>query len=330
MFSRKPSKISIDVTNRCNSRCITCNIWKHEKEDDLDIKYIYKFVTQILRLSGPKLINLAGGEPLLREDIFDIIKFINKKGGKVRLITNGLLLNKENIDKLASSGLSRLNISINSMNPEIHDKSRGISGNLEIIKKAVEYIRRNHQRIKLEINMVLFKDNLDEVVPVIKYAHKNHANLSIQPIQIIYDKAFAKNDESKFLFDDLGKLKQTLLTIQRYKKKGHKIYLPDSFIQRYINYYKNPNKPKSCNIGNFKLTLYNNGNMNFCFSHKPIGNIFDNSVKKAWNSSIALRNRKMMRKCNIKCASFCNIQPTFSDNIKEARLFIMRKIKNAF
>lgn len=83
-------EVTIEVLQRCPNKCIYCSSWSsQDKTEALDFNTICGIVDDAVEL-GAKLINLSGGEPLLRPDIVDIMDYIKSKGMKIRLYTSGI------------------------------------------------------------------------------------------------------------------------------------------------------------------------------------------------------------------------------------------------
>ena len=144
-FGRKIDYLRLSVTDRCNLRCTYCipeqgiNLLKHS--DMLTYEEIEKSV-KMLSDMGIRKIRITGGEPLVRKNIVDLIKNIKKNNGleDLSITTNGILLGRY-LYGLKSSGLNRINISIDSLDPEKFSAiTRG--GNLfdviASLKKAIE------------------------------------------------------------------------------------------------------------------------------------------------------------------------------------------------
>lgn len=113
------------VTYKCNMQCIMCDLWRRKVENELSFNEIKKIVDDLSYL-GVSGIALSGGEPLVRKDIFDIIKYIKSKKIPVAMSTNGLLLaKKETTDILFESGIDSIALSLDSVNPELHNRLRG-------------------------------------------------------------------------------------------------------------------------------------------------------------------------------------------------------------
>jgi len=319
---KKPSQISITITNRCNSKCITCGCW-NKIEKDISKKYILKFINQVFSLTGPISVTLDGGEPLIRKDIFEIIHYIHKKGGYVRIMTNGLLLDRKMIDKLVKHNISSISISLNGIDSKIHDSSRGVPGNLKRIFKAIDYIKEKYPSLNLDFCMTVYNQNLDQVIPTIEYANKMGCYISLQPVKsIFYASEFKKlkKDPNKILekiiITQNKKLPTIIKKIQKKKYQGYGIKTPNSFIQYYSKDFKNQKRltnKKNCKIGYYNLRLYNNGNIKVCTHYSPIGNIKKSNINELWIGKNIKKQRKLMSQCNKNCMDLCHSQLTLND-----------------
>ena len=134
-----PVDVSLKVTEKCNSRCITCNVWREQAEKkDLTIEEIESIFHQ-LKGAKIKTISFYGGEPLLRKDIGDLIRSAKKiiKGVKILIITNAVLL-KDKAEEISCAGVDVVCVSLDGIG-ETDEKIRGFSGHYQ---KAIEGIRR--------------------------------------------------------------------------------------------------------------------------------------------------------------------------------------------
>ncbi len=135
--------ILLKVTNKCNEKCEFCYM-KKEKSQEIVIEDYYNLFKSFEKL-GIEIVNISGGEPLMRGDIGEIIKMLSKLGMYSRLATNGKLLNKTTFIKLRDSGLSNLQVSVGDMTNLIQVNS--------ILKLFLEFneIKNN---LKLGINLI--------------------------------------------------------------------------------------------------------------------------------------------------------------------------------
>ena len=168
---RTVNYLRISVTERCNFRCQYCMPEKPfswvPKENLLTFEELFLFVKVAID-GGVTKIRLTGGEPLLREDLDTFIKMISeyKPDIDLALTTNGYLL-PEAAQRLKDAGLKRLNISLDSLKPDVAAKIAGkdvLAKVLEGIDKALEV------GLKVKINMVPLKGiNEGEILDLLDY-----------------------------------------------------------------------------------------------------------------------------------------------------------------
>lgn len=120
-----PQTVSIEVTRSCGAKCDHCLI--KEGEGELSSEEIKRVIDQALEM-GTCIITFTEGDPLLREDIFDLIKYVDPEKAVVNLFTPGLEMTVERAVKLREAGLYNLLIGVYSTDPEEHDKVRGVVG----------------------------------------------------------------------------------------------------------------------------------------------------------------------------------------------------------
>ncbi|HUW89094.1 MAG TPA: radical SAM protein [Candidatus Nanopelagicaceae bacterium] len=125
----RPIAMTFAVTYKCQCNCVHCSAGKHFKKGvrELTTREAKKLIDDSQNL-GVSIIAFTGGEPLLREDLFELIAHVDPKKAVPLLFTNGQFLTNENVEKLAKAGLYSAFVSIDSPYPEEHDKLRGKPG----------------------------------------------------------------------------------------------------------------------------------------------------------------------------------------------------------
>jgi len=191
-FGRVVDYVRISVTDRCDFRCVYCM--------EPDTKFVPR--PQILTLEelalisrafvelGVGKIRLTGGEPLVRRNVVKLMEDIHRLPGLRELVvtTNGSQLQRLAGD-LRSAGVKRLNISLDSLDPERFRRiTRG--GKLEQVLAGIDAARESgFERIK--INAVILKNrNHEEVVPLVRYAAERGLDISFieeMPLGVIDD-----------------------------------------------------------------------------------------------------------------------------------------------
>lgn len=170
--NRYPFSVLLSVTYRCQCDCVHCGIvkYKDESRPELGFEDIKRIIHELGQL-GIANVTLTGGEALLRKDIFDIISYISGQGLIVTLDTNGLLLDEQITGRLKSSGLNLLKVSIDSSDPDKHDKLRNVKG---CFNKALDGLK-NSVKSKLPCVIQTYisyetvqKDELGKIITLAK------------------------------------------------------------------------------------------------------------------------------------------------------------------
>lgn len=135
-----PVAMTFAVTYKCQCNCVHCSAGRHLRNDlpELSTREAKALINQSQNL-GVAMIAFTGGEPLLRDDIYELISYVDKRKALPILFTNGRLLSEENVDKLVDAGLYSLFVSIDSPIPEEHDQLRGMLG---LFESAIQGIKR--------------------------------------------------------------------------------------------------------------------------------------------------------------------------------------------
>lgn len=178
LILRKPVLRTVDfaVTNLCNFRCKMCSARLLYNRQDKKLLTTDEIIGTFLQASklGAMHINLTGGEPLMRDinELCYIISNIRPNYHLISLVTNSLLATKERLEKLKKAGLDTIQLSIESMNPAIHDEIRGFKGNYDKVMKAFNYARE--LGLIICFTVVIAHNNFDETRKIIDFAKKNN------------------------------------------------------------------------------------------------------------------------------------------------------------
>lgn len=153
--------IAWNITNKCNYKCKHCysNSDYCNKANILTLEEIKKIIDDLKAMNVPVIL-LSGGEPLMREDIFEIIKIIRDKGIRVSLSTNGSLIDEKKALKLKELGVSYVGISIDGRE-EINDRFRGVKGAFQNSMRGIENCHK--AGVKVGLRFTLQKNNYKDV-----------------------------------------------------------------------------------------------------------------------------------------------------------------------
>ncbi|HFD14440.1 MAG TPA: GTP 3',8-cyclase MoaA [Epsilonproteobacteria bacterium] len=201
-YDRVVDYIRVSVTERCNFRCNYCMPEKPfswvPKENLLSFEELFEFMKVAID-EGVKKIRITGGEPLLREDLDKFIKMIYDYAPEIDLAmtTNAFLL-KGAAQKLKDAGLKRINVSIDSLKPEVAQKI----AQKDVLKNVLDGVNEALAvGLKVKANMVPMKGvNSQEIVDVLEYCKER--GITIRFIEYM-ENAHAKEDIQGLKSDEL-------------------------------------------------------------------------------------------------------------------------------
>lgn len=165
-YSRQIKYLRLSVTDRCNLRCQYCMPPEGiEKQSHAAIlrNEDYVQVVKVMAGLGVEKIRLTGGEPLVRKGLSNLVRQLSQIKGikEVSLTTNGLLL-EEQLDDLIEAGLKRINISLDSLRPEVY-KTLSRGGDLSAVLRGIELCRQKGL-FPIKLNVVVIGGvNTDEI-----------------------------------------------------------------------------------------------------------------------------------------------------------------------
>lgn len=141
---RRTLSCTWELTHRCTGKCQICNYWRNPSrpEDELTLIDIQKGLKKI-HSYGCRWVNFTGGEPTLRADLEDIISYSSAMGMWTTMVTNGSLLTRERVRSLGAAGLDSMFISLDSIDPQVHDKQRGIKGSSNQVLRCLRWLHED-------------------------------------------------------------------------------------------------------------------------------------------------------------------------------------------
>lgn len=158
-----PTFVTVAVTYRCQARCVHCyaNSPERPHEPEPTTEQLKSVISQVKAL-GAMAVHFSGGEPLLRKDLFELIRYARDLGLLTRINSNGLLLDEENTGQLKAAGLTECGVSLDSADPETHDRLRGVPGLHEKVLQGIRNLAR--QKIPIRIMSLALKEKVPDGV----------------------------------------------------------------------------------------------------------------------------------------------------------------------
>lgn len=159
---RTPRSVDIDITARCNARCLYCYHFDAPGGDaaDLPTAEWLRFFSELGRL-GVMDVTLAGGEPFIREDLKELIDGIVTNRMRFSILSNGALLTDDMAAYLAATGrCNGVQISVDGSRAEVHDAARG-AGSFEGAMRALDILRRHD--LPAQVRVTVHHFNVDDL-----------------------------------------------------------------------------------------------------------------------------------------------------------------------
>jgi MoaA/NifB/PqqE/SkfB family radical SAM enzyme len=299
----KPFIFHFLTTLRCNCDCETC-LWKdNTKKDELTFKEIKRIYLEAKK-AGFLVTILWGGEPLIRKDITDIIKFVKKelKFTIVGMVTNGWFL-PEKIEEFGED-IDFILISLDSPRAEEHDQIRKLPGLYNRIMNSITTIKSKYPLISLQFSFSISKYNIDRVEEMIILSDKLGVPVAFNVINTVRHYSYEDIDEKGILSAKDSEISKAFERILSAKKKGSKILNSEM----YLNHFIGGKKQYKCHAKKVFMFVNYNGDIENCLQlDKPIANLRQKSVSEV----LQLPEFKKFIEESEKCYS-CN-SPTMID-----------------
>jgi len=285
LLTNFPIEILIKTTLNCNHSCPRCphgmGITPRGKAYDMSFETLKKVLDEGAS-KGLQSVVFTGGEPTLHSKFVDFIEYASsKKFPDISVITNGSLLSDKIIDGLLDNGITRVNISFDSITPSTYKRVRGVDEYSKVIKNIERFLDKRkikgRQLPLLSLSFVLSEDNADELDGFIEMWHdKADGGIKIYPYKNIYS---IVNDELYSATYGAGENKPSDLKEESLPTTlSHTLPIMEKYsIQCTIPWYR-------CHVGiNGELMACTT--LGFCDHPEMLmGNIHDTTFEAAWKS----------------------------------------------
>ena len=156
-----------ETTLRCNAKCKHCGSRAGEEcnfKDELTTEEIENALQSIANKydASKILLNITGGEPLVRKDLFEVMKFAKNIGYHWGMTTNAMLINNEIIERMKETGMTTISISLDGLEKS-HDEFRGVPGSFVKIIENIKKLKDANFLNYLQITTVVNKLNIEEL-----------------------------------------------------------------------------------------------------------------------------------------------------------------------
>ena len=161
-----------NATRRCNLKCVHCYSSSQNRRysDELSTEEGKALIADLASFGSPVLL-FSGGEPLMREDLPELVRFAVESGMRAVISTNGTLITKERAAVFAKTGLSYMGISLDGVG-EIHDRFRGVPGAFDAAVKGIRYCQE--AGIKVGVRFTITGENSGEIPAIFDFIEREN------------------------------------------------------------------------------------------------------------------------------------------------------------
>lgn len=314
-----PKTCLLTVTNRCILKCKMCHLWRlNTTESEISMEDCKRLISGLNKFeAGPVEVHLIGGEPLIKKGILELVKHMSQYGTRIVMTSCGYTIDEAMAKAIVDSGLSMLNLSLDSLDPSIHNFLRGREDCFKRVMNAIEYLSKfKENKLKLGINTVISASNLDDIIGLTEWVNKNKSLDSLyfmavmRPFGSSLGWDWQEDKDYEFLWPkDSAKVNAVLDKLAYLKKAGYKIENSTEQFNVFKRYFEKPKefvKTQRCNLMDNAINVNAIGDMYTCFFMEKLGNIKTDNVKERWFSEDANRVRKMMADCKNNCELVIN------------------------
>lgn len=163
--------VAWEVTRSCNLACRHCRAEAHPEpyENELDTQEAMRLVDTFPE-TGKPIVIFTGGDPMMRDDVYDLVAHVKSKGLTCAFSPNGTLITSENAARIKASGVDRCSISIDGADAASHDDFRGIKGAFEASMAGIKYLRE--AGVPFQINTTVTRNNLSSFKKIFELCQK--------------------------------------------------------------------------------------------------------------------------------------------------------------
>jgi radical SAM protein with 4Fe4S-binding SPASM domain len=207
-----------EVTGACNLRCIHCHATSGQAAvDELTTDEGKRLIDQLAVISDFRTLIYTGGEPLVRPDIFELLRYSQKAGLANIIATNGTLIDEEMAFKLRDHGVVCNAISFDAADPNVHDMVRNKPGSFDLAVRAIEATKK--AGILLQINTTAMEYNMPYLPRLMDFADQSGAGIMLM-YQLVavgrgekIEKATLKKSANKYLSELIAEKQRMAKTI---------------------------------------------------------------------------------------------------------------------
>ena len=278
------SSLQFELSSRCNERCIHCYIPNDKKNHGFDMPTAkVKSIIDEFAAMGGIHVTLSGGEAFLHKDIIEIARYCREKDLKISILSNLISLKDDQIKALKEVNLSLIQVSLYSMDPEIHDFITTVKGSFERTKASIEKLVAAD--IPIQISCPIMKANRIGYDKVLDYAHKLKVKAQTDYIMMARSDLDTENLANRLSLEETEELLRDIIEHDiRYREETlQQLPITDEIKFNLERFMKQP----VCGVGYDNCCITANGDVYPCAGWQDyvLGNVYKQTLKEIWEES---------------------------------------------
>lgn len=278
------SAIQFELSSRCNERCIHCYIPNDKKNHGFDMSTAkVKSILDEFAAMGGIHVTLSGGEAFLHKDIIEIARYCREKDLKITILSNLIALKDEQVEALKELNISLIQVSLYSMNPQVHDFITTVKGSFEKTKASIEKLVAAD--IPVQISCPLMIANKVGYDKVLDYANSLKIKAQTDYIMMARADLDTENLANRLSLEETEQVIRDIIEhdIQYREQTLEKLPISDEIKFDLERFKKQP----VCGVGYDNCCITANGDVYPCAGWQDyvLGNVYKNSLKEIWENS---------------------------------------------
>jgi len=258
LIMKKPLALSLEITHACNCNCKHCDKGGLRPGEERAAPAHFGRVVRDLK---PLVAQISGGEPLLRDDVDEVLREI-KVWGKlpvIVLVTNASLLTEERYLAFKKGGVDEFSISLDFPDKR-HDENRGLVGLYDYLSDLIPRLTA-HGHDDITMITVIRKDNLADLLRCAEKALEWNAGINISAYTALRTK-----DRSKSVSEpkDLAFLRKQIDALIDFKKRTGRLFTSESVLEKYYQFFANGSEIPNCRAGTRSMVVNPDGRLAPC------------------------------------------------------------------
>ena len=304
------SNIQFELTSLCNERCIHCYIPNEKKNHGFDMPTakVKNIIDQLADMGGLH-VTFSGGEAFMHKDLIELIRYAREKDLMVSVLSNLIAVKDEQIKLLHDLNISLIQVSLYSMDPEIHDMITTVKGSFAKTKAVIEKLVAAD--VPVQISCPVMKANRKGYRAVLEYANSLKIKAQTDYIMMAEANFDTSNLTNRISIEETEELLRDIMEYDpQYKQMIHEKRPVSEEIEFDIERYK---KQRLCGVGYDNCCITANGDVYPCAGWQSmiIGNVYKQPLLDIWENSEKVKELRKLTQADfpqcIECEArdFC-------------------------